>query len=448
MKLKAFLNEELQREYEVDNFIGRGILREFNSKPSGTITHLEHLEDYILIHGKAGFDKFSNDVKAILDFFQKKGKLTASVKIDGAPAVFYGINPNNGKFFVSTKTIEAKNPKLVYSVADAKKLYDGELSSKLASAYTYLKKVYTGNKIYQCDLLFTDDKKTETIDGEKHITFMPNTIKYAIPESSPALYNEIKKAKMGAIVHTVYGAKKVNGENENVFARKQLSAMGAKKSAKDAQSNSDVYLSHPFHDQIKSLEMNKDEMSKIVDLLKNIKKDIKGITTPFDKDWPKNPVNAKLKVFINSQLRDISGEGLFDKVKIGADFSFQKFLGEFMDYMGKDFQKQADKLSSDAGKQKKADQLEQFKESLRGSAGDLKKIMVSFIKMVKVKNVLIDTFHRLSGIIGKTFVDDGKGQFKTTKDEGFVIISSNGPIKLVDRLEFSRNNFLNPKFSK
>jgi hypothetical protein len=78
----------------------------------------------------------------------------------------------------------------------------------------------------------------------------------------------------------------------------------------------------------------------------------------------------------------------------------------------------------------------------------MKKLMEAFIMMLEVKNMLVDVFFRLNGIIGKTFTHNGDGSFRATTDEGFVIIASNGPIKLVDRVEFSRNNFLNPKFSK
>ena len=55
-------------------------------------THLEHPEDSIL----------TGDL-TVLDWFIEPGAL--SVKIDGAPAVVFGTNPANGKFFVGTKSV-------------------------------------------------------------------------------------------------------------------------------------------------------------------------------------------------------------------------------------------------------------------------------------------------------------------------------------------------------
>ena len=50
-----------------------------------------------------------------------KGGSSVSVKWDGAPAVFCGINPENGKFFVGTKSIFNATPKINYTNADIKR---------------------------------------------------------------------------------------------------------------------------------------------------------------------------------------------------------------------------------------------------------------------------------------------------------------------------------------
>ena len=59
--------------------------------------HLEHPEDAILNEGRAGLYN-------ILDFFEAQGS-KVTVKYDGAPAIVWGINPDNGKFFVGTKSV-------------------------------------------------------------------------------------------------------------------------------------------------------------------------------------------------------------------------------------------------------------------------------------------------------------------------------------------------------
>ena len=60
-------------------------------------THIEHPEDSILNKGKDG-------ALNVLNFLKEKNS-ELSVKYDGAPAIVWGINPENDKFFVGTKSV-------------------------------------------------------------------------------------------------------------------------------------------------------------------------------------------------------------------------------------------------------------------------------------------------------------------------------------------------------
>ena len=145
-------------------------------------THLEHLEDEIINNGTKGAKTSIEFLKSIKKMLQGgKGGSTVSVKWDGAPAVFCGINPENGKFFVGTKSIFNATPKINYTNADIKRNHGGALADKLKVALQYLPQL--GIKgVLQGDLLFTNgDKKTAVVDGKKSITFTPNTITYAVP---------------------------------------------------------------------------------------------------------------------------------------------------------------------------------------------------------------------------------------------------------------------------
>ncbi len=66
-----------------------------HSKRGNTLTknlHLEHPEDMIL----------SGHLE-VLDWFSAISNI--SVKMDGAPAIVWGTNPENGQFFVGTKSV-------------------------------------------------------------------------------------------------------------------------------------------------------------------------------------------------------------------------------------------------------------------------------------------------------------------------------------------------------
>ena len=123
-------------------------------------THLEHLEDNILNGGSEGGKEavaFLRSLGKMLD--QGGADARVTVKWDGAPAIVCGRNPDNGRFFVGTKSVfNAVSPKIIYSEDDVDRIYPpGQLSEKLKASYKYLSQLSIPN-VVQGDLLFTDDK--------------------------------------------------------------------------------------------------------------------------------------------------------------------------------------------------------------------------------------------------------------------------------------------------
>jgi hypothetical protein len=120
-------------------------------------THLEHAEDSIL----------TGDL-SVLDWFINPGAL--SVKIDGAPAVVFGTNPANGKFFVGTKSVFNKvKIKINHSHEEIDQNHQGEVADILHACFDYLP---VTESIYQCDFIGFGGSDTYT----------PNTITYHFPE--------------------------------------------------------------------------------------------------------------------------------------------------------------------------------------------------------------------------------------------------------------------------
>jgi hypothetical protein len=175
----------------------------------GKNLHLEHLEDEVLNHGVDGTRAAINFLQSLRDMLAGNAKksVNVSVKWDGAPAIFAGINPENDKFFVGTKGVFNVNPKVNYTDADIDKNHSAAgLNAKLKVALKYLPKLGITD-VLQGDMLFTDnDLKQETIDDKSYITFTPNTITYAIPKESS---HKITKAKMGIVWHTTYSGEKL-----------------------------------------------------------------------------------------------------------------------------------------------------------------------------------------------------------------------------------------------
>ena len=189
-------------------------------------THLEHLEDEIINNGYQGGVNAVEFLKSIRNMLvgSSRRKLNVSVKWDGAPAVFCGVNPENGKFFVGSKSIFNVTPKINYTQADIRKNHDGGLATKLSVCLKELPKLGIRG-VVQGDLLFTPgDIKSVSIRGEDAIAFTPNTITYAVPENTD-LAKKIKRAKLGIIFHTTYNGRKMAnlkasfGVNVNRFAK-------------------------------------------------------------------------------------------------------------------------------------------------------------------------------------------------------------------------------------
>jgi len=120
-------------------------------------THLEHAEDTIL----------TGDL-SVLDWFTAAG--TLSVKIDGAPAIVWGIDPACGEFFVGTKAVfNKKKIRIAHNHAEIDAFYQGEVASILHTCFDYLPRTDT---IYQGDFI--------GFGGDTEYT--PNTITYQFPE--------------------------------------------------------------------------------------------------------------------------------------------------------------------------------------------------------------------------------------------------------------------------
>ena len=88
--------------------------------------HLEHPEDSILQGRRVAIDAIKELVTVT----------RLSVKWDGAPAMVFGTNPENGKFFVGTKSVFNKRIiKINYSHEDIDQNHKGTVADILRLAF-------------------------------------------------------------------------------------------------------------------------------------------------------------------------------------------------------------------------------------------------------------------------------------------------------------------------
>ena len=398
-------------------------LTNYLTEAAGKNTHMTHIEDLILDGGVKGARQAILALRSLRDMLSgnTKAPIDVTVKWDGAPAVFAGEDPRDGKFFVAKKGIFNKDPKVYKSHADIKADTSGDLQKKLILAFDHLKDL--GIKgVIQGDFMFdSSDLKKEKINGVEHIVFHPNTIAYAVP-TSLALAKTIMRAKIGIIWHTTY-----NGSSfENMSASFGQDIVTKLKPSKDVWMD-DATLK----DLSGTATLTKDDSLLISKKLSEAGKIFQKIQSSTLKEIEKNKeLNLILNVYNNLMVR--KGQRITDT---------NKHAKGLIQFVTDRYAKQIDKRTSQAGKDiqiTKRDELLKFFSS--SNLKNLKSIYDLQNLVIDSKLIIINKLNKLSKI--GTFVKTKSG-FKVTGVEGFVAIDrmEGGAVKLVDRMEFSTNNF-------
>ena len=382
-------------------------------------THMTHIEDKVIYGGVEGTRQAINALRALRDMLQGKHKGDISVKWDGAPAIFAGVDPRDGKFFVAKKGIFNKNPKVYKTKADVDADTSGDLNTKLNAALEELPALgITG--VIQGDFLFgPGDVENKNIAGETYVTFHPNTIVYALPKGSAAA-KEVKKARIGIVWHTTY-----NGDSfENMRASYGVNVSRLKKSSKvwsqDAMLR-DVTTATLDEKTTKLVDSYLSEAGKLF-------RKVAGSTLRQLEAHPELP--QLIEQYNNTFVR--AGTVIPDSRR--HVIGLQKWLTN-------KYKAEMAKRKTDKGKKAQQEKLNAIMSFFS------KKNTVSLISLfelqrnlVLAKIILINKLNDLADI--DTFVKTTKG-YKVTGQEGFVAIDKLGgdAVKLVDRMEFSYNNF-------
>lgn len=391
-------------------------------------THMVHLADAIIDGGVEGTRQAINHLRVLRDTLagNTKTPMNISTKWDGAPAVFTGTDPSDGKFFVAKKGIFNKNPKVYKTNADIDADTTGDLNTKLKLALSELPKL--GIKgVIQGDFLYArEDIKEVDINGESYITFHPNTIVYAVPKESD-LAKQILGSKIGVVWHTVY-----RGDSFETMS----ASFGQEIAANLKKVNTVWSVDAIFKDLSGSATLTAEETKHVTSLLSDAGKIFSKMKRPvLDGLSANEDRRIRVNAFINTKIKE--GQRINDPAKFVSDMI--KYIEDF-------YEKEADKKKTDAGKnstyQKRDEILSYFKE--HGS--DVVDVFKIYNIVDEVKYILLDKLNRVNGL--RTFLKKKDG-YDVTSQEGFVAIDHLGKnaLKLVDRLQFSKANF-SPEYIK
>ena len=383
-------------------------------------THLEHIEDIIITDGYEGG-------KAVLEYFKGllltlKGTsseaMSVSVKWDGAPAVICGTNPDNGRFFVGTKSVFAKNAKINYTKNDiASNHGTDDLGQKLLKCLVHLKKLNIQG-VVQGDLLFTDeDVIRKNIGGKPHLTFTPNTITYAVPEDSD-LSKQIDRAKVGIIFHTTYTGESLADMN----AQGGADVTGFTKSNDvffDNATYKDVSGSAKFTDAETKQFYN--GIEKLEGLLNNVPRNLSSVLGQNQDFIP------TFQLYINAMVKQ--GQ---------LPTNVNQFLQGFRKFYADRMQQQIAGLRAQKALQLRQDKMKQMPVFLNRAKKPLQAMLTFYKAVQQMKAFILKKMNQAMAIGSFSQTDSG---LEVTEPEGFVAVDKSGnAVKLVDRLGFSRRN--------
>ena len=389
--------------------------REFITEQKNT--HMTHIEDKVLYGGVKGTREAIMALRELRDMLGGSKGGTVSVKWDGAPAIFAGKDPRDGKFFVAKKGIFNKNPKVYKTPAEVEADTSGDLAEKLKDALKYLPELGIEGVI-QGDFLFgRGDLQKKTIDGNVYVTFHPNTIVYAVPVDQA---KEILSAKIGIVWHTTYKGSSF----ETMKASYGVNVSKLRKSK-------NVWSQDAILRDLTNATMTEKETKEVNTHLSAAGKLFNQISGTTLRQLEANPDLAQLIEQYNNTF-----------VRAGTVIgNSRKHTQGLIKWIQNKFQKEIDKRSTEKGKKTQQDKLDAIMEFFSPqNKASLEKMFELQKMIVLAKLSLINKLNSLKKI--DTFVRTRQG-YQVTGEEGYVAIDKLGgdAVKLVDRMEFSYNNF-------
>jgi hypothetical protein len=379
--------------------------------------HSTHIEDIVLDGGKTETIKLLDGLESMLNDFTagKNVSNEVTLKADGAPALSFGYHPENGKFFIGTKALFNKVPKINYTHEDIDNNHSGGLADTLHIALDTLKLVAPSKGIYSGDVMFTKDTKNKMSKNDvSYITAHPNAIMYAVPVDSK-IGKAWENADFGIIMHT-----ELTGEDfSNLQSKFGVSVDIFKKSSKVWLD--DAYITNSTADATFTASMES-EYKSALNIAKKLSNGIKCLDIINDGE-----LNKFLNVYNNTFIR------------AGAKIDPKKRADDFVSWIDAKFQKEIDKRKTQKGKDK---QIGIRDEVINSIPKDLEKVFLLQDNIVIMKSIIMKQLDSISKL--STFKIHANGEISVTPNEGYVCLQQGhikSGIKLVDRYEFSNINF-------
>jgi len=383
--------------------------------------HLYHIEEDIIRNGMVGAKSAVRYLYGLVDMLggSTEGNVKVTVKWDGAPAIICGKDPLNGKWFVGTKSVFAKNSKVNYTFEDIDRNHPaGGLNKKLKYAHRYLQNLNIDG-VVQGDLMYTPgDLKPERIDDEAFLTFTPNTITYAVQKGSK-LYDKITKSKVGIVFHTKYSGDTFSTMNAEFGV--DVGGFGE---------DGNVWYDDAYYKDLSgTATFSSNQTLAIRTKIDQIAQLTEQVPMPL---WMKLSTNKDFTTYMLQFINKLVRGNMLS-------MSGKEMMQQFLNYY-RDVQAQAkDKLKTDKAKDKRDEMVALMGKLFSENAKGVEAILDIHNRTIAVKTEILKQINSVKST--KQFIKTDTG-YEVTNPEGYVAIDNDGQaVKLVDRLTFSRQNF-------
>ena len=428
----------------------------------GVKLHLSHLEDLVIEQGKQGFASFAEHVVELKNYiYGLDSETVVNLKVDGAPALYFGADPRpdfKGQFFVASKSGFNKTPKVNHSPEEIRQNHGHApgLAKKLEQALVALKPVYESigaSRIYQGDIIFTDDlKNQETIDGQAHITFQPQLIKYAVPvDENSELYHRVNKSGFGIAIHDSF--KGVTDDGTNIrFTSSNKNVLDLVEASKQHG----VFIESSTYNQKQiNLDLPRQTKVELDTLMSKAQGHMNEVSETFNTAYTSNnKFMGLIQRFLNDEVKkaERTKNNIYSLAFNGNDFNEQVFGKRFQKFLKGNYDKEITG-KGDRGILNAKERMKDYQAMFDND--NFQHFITSTHYMIRIKNLILNLFNQIEaqiaktgGKIGKAFIPQPDGSFALSRGEGFVLFVGDNQVKIVDRLDFSAKNLQHGQFQK
>ena len=372
-------------------------------------TELDKLEERIIERGVSGAQSALSTLQSVGNALRPQGQTSIKTAWVGGTTIVFGVDPADNNFFVGTREVFTNPNKAAKSQSQIQKQYSGQIASQLAACFVYLDNVT--DEVMQAQILFSNDKATNVIDGKPMITFSPSSVTYAADPNSD-IGRQISRAALGIVIRGRYV-----GQN-----LKQMKAM--KFNDGDSADPSNVFIGKDgFKNMSGFAKFTADEFRNYMASINMVQSNLqpaKSVLTDIKVAGHRIDVDKEFKLFMKDYIR----KGIPNANNAYMDFA-KVLSNKYNNGI-----KQNRSLNA---QNNKAFKYVEVLDYMNSNERAFKAFITMYAQLINARNIAKRKFSTITG--NNSFQQTSKG-FKVTDPMGFVAVSTGSAVKLVSDIEF------------